>query len=60
MNNNFSLWKDIFAGVPQGFILGPLMFNDIFFFADNACLGNHTDDTTLYSIGEITSTTETF
>ena len=25
VNNNFSLWKGIFAGVPKGFILGPLM-----------------------------------
>ena len=55
-NNNFSLWKDIFAGVPQGSILGPLMFNiyvnDIFLFPDNVCLSNYADDTTLYSIGE--------
>ena len=25
VNNNFSLWKDTFAGVSQGSILGPLM-----------------------------------
>ena len=24
MNNKFSLWKDIFAGVPQGSILGSM------------------------------------
>ena len=56
MNNNFSLWKDIFSGVPQGFLIGSLMFNiyikDIFLFPDNGCLSNYADDTTLYSIGE--------
>ena len=57
VNNNLSLWKYIFAGIPQGSTLSPLMFkiyinNLFFFFADNVCLSNYADDTTLYSIGE--------
>ena len=56
VNNNFTLWKYIFAGVPKGSILGPLMFNiyisNIFPFSDNACLNDYADDTTLYSIEE--------
>ena len=68
VNNNFSLWKDIFAGVPQVPTLGHLMFNtyinDIFIFPHNVCLSNYADDTTLYSIGEnmekITIQTEKF
>ena len=51
---NKSLWKDIIAGVPQGSILGPLLFNiyinNIFLFVDTAFLGNYADDTILYSI----------
>ena len=48
VNNNFSLWKDIFADVPKRSILGPLIFtihiSDIFGFADNTCLSNYADD----------------
>ena len=56
MNSDFSLWKGIFACVQQGSMLGSIMFNiyinDIFPFADNVCLSNYADDTTLYSVGE--------
>ena len=60
MNNNFSQWKDIFAGVLRGSILGPLIFNihinGIFPFSDNVFLSNYADDTILYSTGENHST----
>lgn len=52
INSSFSSWKEIIAGVPQGFILEPLVFNifinDVFLL-ENKALGNYADDNVLYA-----------
>ena len=51
VNASFSNQKEIETGVPQGSILGPLLFN-IFYFINNGDLCNYADDNTLYPIGK--------
>ena len=53
INSSFSEWKHLLIGIPQGFVLGPLLFNiylcDLFLFTSESNVVNYADDTTLYA-----------
>ena len=56
VGSSFSEWLEIILGIPQGSILGPILFNvfinDLLLFIKETDICNSADNTTLYACGK--------
>ena len=54
INSDFSSWEEVLFGVPQGFLLGPLLFNlflcDLCFIMNETDFAGYADDNTRYVV----------
>ena len=58
INDRYSSWSEILFRVPQGWIVGPLLFNilicEMFYFLEDFVIANYVDDSTPYCAGKST------
>ena len=56
IENTYSTWLDIISGIPQGSVLGSLLFNvssaDLFFTVNDVSITSYADDNTSYMIAD--------